>query len=356
MPQYLVISGEENWAYSIELERGRDYRAGRASDNDIVIKDRRVSSYHARLSSDGDGFELADLESRNGTELNGKRVRRARIADGDTITLGRTRIQVANRLDTAALSGTAILSPKLSQPLLKTEIRKLRDLIDEVEQVGASLASGKAKGESLPALGRRLVDAAERLRGVEAHTRMLTTMNHFHELFHRSLTPKELYREAIRFIAAAIDAEDAALVIGRTDDPFEVEAAMGPRVVSWQTQIPPVFEQLLRRVQADGRAFHSPCMLEDSRLPDQRATLDSRAVLVAPITTPRGRGIGAAYFDNVRRPQALKARDTGLVEACLQILAGHIMGDESSSFPGQANGIELVLGSADAIEPDQTVF
>ncbi len=62
---------------------------GRSRDCDVHIADPNVSRRHAEVRPDGSGgYALIDLGSTNGTELNGKRVGNARLAEGDTITVG----------------------------------------------------------------------------------------------------------------------------------------------------------------------------------------------------------------------------------------------------------------------------
>lgn len=61
---------------------------GRATNNDIVLSDAKVSRAHARLECGDAGCTLVDLGSANGTRLNGMRVERAALSPGDVITLG----------------------------------------------------------------------------------------------------------------------------------------------------------------------------------------------------------------------------------------------------------------------------
>jgi FHA domain-containing protein len=65
---------------------------GRSKECDIQVPDANVSRRHAELRQEGSAWWLVDLESTNGTELNGKRVQRAKLSDGDTITLGATEL------------------------------------------------------------------------------------------------------------------------------------------------------------------------------------------------------------------------------------------------------------------------
>ncbi len=61
---------------------------GRAEGNDIVVSDGSVSSRHGEILLKGDGIELVDLGSTNGTHVGGQRVERATIAPGGTFKLG----------------------------------------------------------------------------------------------------------------------------------------------------------------------------------------------------------------------------------------------------------------------------
>lgn len=61
---------------------------GRATDNDIVIPDVLASRHHATLVPTPSGTEIRDERSINGTFVNGARVERALLGEGDTVTIG----------------------------------------------------------------------------------------------------------------------------------------------------------------------------------------------------------------------------------------------------------------------------
>ena len=63
-------------------------RIGRGPENDVVVDDLRVSRRHAEVRRVGDGFEVVDLDSHNGTFVNGQRVTRASVREGDLIGIG----------------------------------------------------------------------------------------------------------------------------------------------------------------------------------------------------------------------------------------------------------------------------
>jgi hypothetical protein len=65
---------------------------GRSRECDVRLADPNVSRKHAEIRRDGPNFYVVDLDSTNGTEVNGRRARRARLEDGDTILLGSTEL------------------------------------------------------------------------------------------------------------------------------------------------------------------------------------------------------------------------------------------------------------------------
>ncbi|RPJ52031.1 MAG: FHA domain-containing protein, partial [Chloroflexi bacterium] len=74
-------------AEELELYPGQLIRVGRASENDIVLPDPKVSRNHAELEWNGTGFILRDLSSVNGTYVNGQRLANSNrlLRDGDEV-------------------------------------------------------------------------------------------------------------------------------------------------------------------------------------------------------------------------------------------------------------------------------
>ena len=65
---------------------------GRSRDADVQIEDANVSRRHAEIVQEGSAYWLVDLGSTNGTEVDGKRVQRARLDNGSRFTLGETTV------------------------------------------------------------------------------------------------------------------------------------------------------------------------------------------------------------------------------------------------------------------------
>jgi len=92
-PALVFLSGELI-AVPIPLERP-EVILGRALEADVRVNDTQVSRSHARVSTSTDGsgqtiYLLTDLESRNGTFLNGTRISEEKLNNGDKISVGDT--------------------------------------------------------------------------------------------------------------------------------------------------------------------------------------------------------------------------------------------------------------------------
>lgn len=70
---------------------------GRATDNDVVIDSQLASRHHALIQKIKDVYYLKDLESTNGTLLNGESIptgKYVKLGPNDTITIGKTNLVI----------------------------------------------------------------------------------------------------------------------------------------------------------------------------------------------------------------------------------------------------------------------
>jgi hypothetical protein len=80
-----------------ELEKRRIV-IGRSKDADVQVTDPNVSRRHAELRQEGATYWLVDLDSTNGVEVGGKRVKRLKLEDGSRFTIGSTEIVFTREL------------------------------------------------------------------------------------------------------------------------------------------------------------------------------------------------------------------------------------------------------------------
>lgn len=90
-------------------DRGRIYEnltptitIGREEGNTIQLNDERVSRFHLKIQDDQDQFVLTDLESTNGTKVNGEDIHLRILRFGDMISVGRSVLLFGSREQIAA--------------------------------------------------------------------------------------------------------------------------------------------------------------------------------------------------------------------------------------------------------------
>ncbi len=88
----LVVISEEMKDRTFELTDDK-ITVGRLPDNLLRLENNAVSSHHAELTRKGDDYVVRDLNSTNGTRVNGQRVIEIRLYHGDMIHFGHLQLQ-----------------------------------------------------------------------------------------------------------------------------------------------------------------------------------------------------------------------------------------------------------------------
>jgi len=84
----LIIATEGRTISDLTLKLGRTI-VGRTPDNDVQIDSRFVSRHHCQIITTAQGSVIEDLNSTNGIYVQGKRVRRYNLNDGDVVVIGK---------------------------------------------------------------------------------------------------------------------------------------------------------------------------------------------------------------------------------------------------------------------------
>ncbi len=115
------------------IDKGRIFRElptpvtiGREEGNSLRLNDERVSRYHAKVQHDNGEIILTDLESTNGTRVNGNVIQIRRLRPGDRIGVGRSLLLFGSDQEinarNAALSGLSTPAGNISSSVLPSTI------------------------------------------------------------------------------------------------------------------------------------------------------------------------------------------------------------------------------------------
>src|SRR3982751_6569488 len=115
MPK-MIVSIDGVVIKEVQLTKDRT-TLGRRPYNDIVIDNLAVSGEHAVLQLTGNEVYLEDLNSTNGTYVNGKAVKKQLLKNNDTVEIGKYKIKFINEAPGATFEKTMIFKPGMVPPM-----------------------------------------------------------------------------------------------------------------------------------------------------------------------------------------------------------------------------------------------
>ena len=131
---------------------------GRQPDNVFRIDNPAVSGYHARIYSEADHYVIEDIESFNGTYVNGQRISKAVLKDGDNATIGKHTIefrdevrQIAPPYQSAhnAAGGQLPMPPQLD-PTMVLDTAKAKQMLTQAAAAASSAGSVVVRRVGMP--------------------------------------------------------------------------------------------------------------------------------------------------------------------------------------------------------------
>ena len=142
MPVFLEVRSGPQKGSRIRLDPGRLLRVGRTSRADLSLADdTHMSGVHFSLGCEGNGCRLTDLNSRNGTLVNGQTVNTAVLGAGDTIVAGETTFVVVVEAEQALAAGAAAVAGPAPSPqdrllgLLRSDFQPLFAILDAARDI-----------------------------------------------------------------------------------------------------------------------------------------------------------------------------------------------------------------------------
>jgi type II secretory ATPase GspE/PulE/Tfp pilus assembly ATPase PilB-like protein len=129
---------------------------GRNFTNLLVIEEAMASRFHCVIEQLPEGFRLRDLDSRNGTMVNGKPCRECSLANGDVVTIGKTELKliVPNQQSGAGVPVKQVVDEVVSE---------LAQLVNDEEEDESTAATADEKIEPANEFEKALRDRAEAL-------------------------------------------------------------------------------------------------------------------------------------------------------------------------------------------------
>src|SRR5262245_28246749 len=117
---------------------------GSHASNDLVLDDRTVSRFHCEIRIDAEGTLVRDLDSRNGTTVDGLRIKEAWLREGSLLRVGKSsvRFQVANEVNRLPVSARTDFGALCGQSVA------MRIVFAQLERAAATDATVLLEGET----------------------------------------------------------------------------------------------------------------------------------------------------------------------------------------------------------------
>ncbi|RKG88477.1 FHA domain-containing protein, partial [Corallococcus sp. CA053C] len=278
---------------------------GRADDQSICIPHRSLSRQHARIEPSDGRFFVTDLQSKNGTFVNGVQIRRKELRPGDTLTLGELVFLLTHEAPPPVVPGrpgepSGIADeprPQLTRALTRVPLKTL------VQAVAGPGAGPEQPSVSEAASGA--TRARERLRILQEVAKLLSVTDDFDTLLGKVLDLAFQILHVDRGVILLLD-EQTGKLEPRVSKTAEGTAVRGP-IFSQN-----IVDYVLRRSVA---ALFSDAV-NDPRLDAAQSIIFSsiRASMCVPLK-PRDEVLGVLYVDNLSTPNRFSEDDLDFLVA-----------------------------------------
>jgi pSer/pThr/pTyr-binding forkhead associated (FHA) protein len=119
---------------------------GRKSDNDIQIDNLGVSGHHARIFKAGDWFLIEDLDSLNGTFVNGKMIQESPLKNGDEILIGKHVLKFVSTDVTTSSEPGAVLKKGVAGETMIMDSKVQQEMLAQISKDRSVTSSGEVVG------------------------------------------------------------------------------------------------------------------------------------------------------------------------------------------------------------------
>ncbi|NBD09299.1 FHA domain-containing protein [Corallococcus silvisoli] len=273
---------------------------GRADDQAICIPHRSLSRQHARIESADGRFIVTDLQSKNGTFVNGVQIRRKELRPGDTLTLGELVFLLTRDPPPGVAPGrpgepsgaSDEPRPQLTRALTRVPLKTLVQAVSGQEPSAEEAASAARR-------------ARERMRLLQEVAKLLSVTDDLDALPGRVLDLAFQILPVDRGVILLLD-EGSGKLEPRVSKTAEGAAVRGP-IFSQN-----IVDFVLRRSVA---ALFSDAV-NDPRLGAADSVIFSsiRASMCVPLK-PRDEVLGVLYVDNVSAPRSFSEDDLDFLVA-----------------------------------------
>ena len=328
MQALLQVKTGQRTGDEIKVGRGEVMSVGRSAESDLQLLDLGISRFHCVLEDQTDGLVVSDLSSSNGTFVNGQRVKRHLLSEGETITLGPVTLFVAHLAAKRRSGASGLFTGRGG-----ADVRVVRAAEPDATALFAK------ESEQAPRADKRRVQ------------RDLAALYKIGNEIHAQTNLRDLLAVVMDVVFEVIEAERGFLLLA-DDKTSEVR----PQVVrvrpgSGADSELPVSRPVVQECMEQGVAILCPDLMAEERFGDGDSMLldHIRSVVCAPLSVGE-RVAGAIYLDSASDAKPFAEHDLDLLtaiarQAAVAVHRAQLIGELERLFVGM---VETLVATVEA--------
>lgn len=307
---YKLVSGDTTGAggessQSFEVRDGATLVIGRALTSDVPVFDPTISRRHAEVTCDpsGDGVQVRDLGSSNGTFVNGARVDTARLCLGDVVAFGKVQFRLAE------LTPTPVHEPSAA-------VQSMPHRAASGSTTTAARGAAIVRQMSVPA---KNADALEIAAHPDKSEQKLAVLLEVSKGLTRAVDVDALLDKIAGFCLQIFDVDYVSVLLADEQGEHLPKVARDRHGRAEQRSVP---QSIVRTAVQDKVAILSDNAPEDVRFGGDSIFMQRvRSTMCAPLIASEGRVLGVLYVDNVTSTHRVDEDDLDFLAAFAGIAA-----------------------------------
>jgi adenylate cyclase len=286
---------------SIDVRPGHTVIVGRAVTSDVPIFDPTISRQHAELTTQGNGVQVKDLGSSNGTFINGSRITEGVAATNDVITFGKVAFYVRAAAPPAPAPKPRTGDFPAPKPSAATIVRQL-----PVRESGALASPLKAlEKEKAAAPGAAAADAT-----ASRNAKKLELLLEISKALSRQQDVGKLLESVVDFTFQVMDVDRVSILLHEPGGTDPIPRISKSRLGEGSASARHVPKSIVGQVVNERVAILTDNAAEDERFKGKSIMLQSvRSAMGAPLMSSDGTVLGLIYVDNLTSTHAFTDED-----------------------------------------------
>ncbi|MBN1516749.1 FHA domain-containing protein [Candidatus Sumerlaeota bacterium] len=317
----LIVEGRSNWAYTVWLTGQESFILGRGTMADIKIEDSGASKQHARITLEEGRYVLTDLNSSNGTFVNGERIKQQVLRNEDDIRIGKSLL--------------SFIDGSVSRQIDSDFARTISDGVKRLEPIGQPLLKSVHRlDETVVGLGKQFEGSDEtekewhnlrqEMRKLRKEIRQLSRTNTYHRFLSMDLPFNQRLDLAIAHLAEETHSQNGfVMMIDPRTEKWVVRSRYGT-IADWtgDKHSRPMSLSIVRKTVEDGKTIISSSLMDDERFEQAQSILmlEIKAAICSPIFNSKRQVIGVVYVDRRTEVDAYANKQQRQVDSFAEVL------------------------------------